>query len=118
MRGDSALPLLASVAYLGTFGSVVYVGDFPFSEEMFFFAPLLFGAAVRRWWAVAVPLVILLPLPILLAIFPPGDDSEDTALGIGFLVAFWVVIQAGFVALAVGLRRLAGAVLSQPRSSP
>ena len=115
-RPESALDVIAAVVvYVGAFASVVYVGDFRFSEALFLLAPLAFGAAVPRWWAVAVPLLVLLPLPIVLAFFPPDTDSELTAVGAGFLVAFWTLIQSVLVAVAIGVRYLAGALLSSPR---
>jgi hypothetical protein len=101
-----ALSLIVTAAYLAAFGSVVYVGDFAFSEGFFFLAPLALGLAVPRWWAVAVPLLVLLPLPILLVVFPPSEDSELGAVGVGFLIAFWTAIQCALVFAGAALRRV------------
>lgn len=114
-RPESALDAVAAVAYVGAFASVVYIGDFRFSEALFLLAPLAFGAAVPRWWAVAIPLLVLLPLPIVLAFFPPDIDSELSAVGVGFLVVFWTLIQSVLVAVAIGVRYFAGALLSARR---
>jgi hypothetical protein len=51
-------------------------------------------------------MLVLLPLPVLLAVFPASDDSELGAVGIGLLIAFWTVIQSGLILVGVGLRRL------------
>jgi hypothetical protein len=113
VRSEAAPHLLAAVVYLAAFGSVVYIGDFPFSEGLFFLAPLLFGAFLRTWWAFCVPLLVLIPLPIFLTISPPDASSEYDALGVGFLVAFWTVIQVALVALGIGLRHLGAMLFSQ-----
>jgi hypothetical protein len=105
--------LLAAAAYLAAFGSVVYVGDFRFSEGVSLLAPLLFGLAVRQWWAIVVPLLILVPLPALLAVFPPGDDSEFGVVGIAFLVAFWTAGQCVLTGVGVLLGRGARSVLAR-----
>jgi hypothetical protein len=106
--------LLAAAAYLAAFGSVVYVGDFRFSDELFFLAPLVFGFAIRRWWATIFPLLILLPLPIVLVAFPPGENSEFGALGIAFLVAFWTAAQCLFVGIGIGLGVAASSLVFRP----
>ena len=109
--------LLAAAAYLAAFGSVVYVGDFRFSEGLFFLAPIVCGLAVGRWWAAGIPLLVLLPLPILLAVFPPSEDSEFGVIGIAFLIAFWTAAQCVLVGTGVGLRRVANSLLFRPRTS-
>jgi hypothetical protein len=109
--------LFAAAAYLAAFGSVVYVGDFRFSEALFFLAPLVFGFAVRRWSAAILPLFILVPLPIVLAAFPPSEDSEFGVLGIAFLVAFWTAGQCVLVCIGVGLRRATTSLLFRPTAS-
>lgn len=105
--------VLAAAAYLAAFGSVVYVGDFRFSEGVSLFAPLLFGLAVRQWWAVGIPILILIPLPFLLAVFPPSGESEFGVMGIAFLVAFWTASQCVLTGVGVLLGRGAASLLAR-----
>lgn len=118
VRAASWTSLGVAVAYLGAFGSVVYVGDFAFSGGLFFAAPLVLGLVVRHWWSLAVPLLVLLPLPFLLAAFPPGEDSEFGAVGTGFLVAYWTAIQCALVGVGAAVGHIALSSFSAPKPSP
>jgi hypothetical protein len=101
------------LSYLAAYSAAVYTDYVPLEKTLFSIVPLLLGLLVRRWWILAVPAAVLLPLPVFLALSPEVRYGQETAFSAWTLVALWTAIASAFLAKGVW----AGAAWSRVRSA-